>query len=140
MSTILLIVLCSASPVTKLLPSPSDVPCAVVAAGVSCVVGAGWAAGAAEGGVDVVEEEGFAVLGAGIGSGFGVGVGLGWDDDENLAQHVMSETTLATMRTKKSFSFTPHDSIVLSSVRILPECTCQRGFRDWGVRRKYPNR
>jgi len=32
----------------------------------------------------------------------------------------MSELTFETMRTRKSFSLIPHESIVLSSVKILP--------------------
>lgn len=94
------------------------------------------AAGAAEGGtaaastggsLDVDVDVAAGVVGADSAAGFG----LGCDDHENLGRWVKEgESTLVVMRTKKSFSFTLHDPIVLSSGRILPSSANKAGYEN----------
>lgn len=67
-----------------------------------------------------------ATSGAGVGveviTGMGDGVGLGFENPVSTRFTDQAvDHTFETMRTKKSFSLKPHDSRVLSSVRILPE-------------------
>lgn len=83
-------------------------------AGAAAAAGAGsGAAGggtAAAAGAGVLED-----VAAGVGVGLGCRSGSDWKLEKRIWPH-----TFETIRTRKSFSLIPNDSMVLSSVRILP--------------------
>ena len=120
-STMLLMVSCKADPERNDEVSPKARGCAgseggaaagtsedAAAAGADSVAGGATGAGAA--GAGALE-----VVAAGVGLGYPIIISapsIAWSDQPH---------TLETIRTKKSFSLIPHDSIVLSSANILPK-------------------